>query len=915
MSTRSRSDARDPRMVEYNIRLRPLYEISKLLTIFESVEHTVPAVIALLARALPIRSAIFILTNGQGRPRTIVWQAEGESLDRLRVAKAHARTALGYLLRSDLDLGGHQPEAQQSLGRDVREGESAPPVEQSFILLPLVIEQQTIFGALQLEGAGPFDEMDLIFVNAVVNQMAIALDRHAVIEAKQAAAQASEKEQRLLARVSAVVGFSLEYRGTLEALARAAVPQFADLCLIDEVGEDGTVARLEVIFADETKQRDLADQMRRFSPQPGWRTAQAAVLASGESLLFGTVTDPLAEGIAHDQEDADTLRAAGINSLMAVPLLARGKTLGALTFAAAESGRRYSTRDLAVAEEIAHRAAIAIDNAQLYEQAQRATRGREDLLAIVSHDLNNPLAVIGLNIDMLLKHSRPEERRKYGRKQLELIDRAVTRMTGLLRDLLDTASIEAGHLSIERALVPVVQLVTEALEAVQPLAAKKRLRLESDLGDDLPAVFADADRIQQVLINLLGNAIKFTGKGRSITVRAERLGDAVRLSVADTGAGIAEGDLRHLFDRFWQAQGTARAGTGLGLFIARGIVEAHRGTISVESKLGEGSTFSFTLPDARADPERLVDAPATSRSDEAPRPRPEADGALRAEAEPRAVHLQQLAEEQLLRARELHAALDPTAVVSGLAERAARLKRDFLTLASHEFRDPLTVVELLVERMQRDREDPPAAPQQEIIRQISAALTRLDVSLEFLLHHALLERGRLAVEIETFDLYPLVAATVEELRPYAEGKGLKLLLTAAAGLSPLTSDHELVRLILSNLLGNAIKFTESGSVELRIDRVGGAHRLVVKDSGPGIPPGERIRIFDPVGALADVRQRRLPGMGLGLSLVRELASALGGDIELDSEVGVGSTFTVIIPPASQPSPSLQPAEEEAAPPH
>ncbi|MGA9526155.1 MAG: ATP-binding protein, partial [Myxococcaceae bacterium] len=166
----------------------------------------------------------------------------------------------------------------------------------------------------------------------------------------------------------------------------------------------------------------------------------------------------------------------------------------------------------------------------------------------------------------------------------------------MLADLLETASIEGGSLSVEPKRLELGLLVVEALEALQPLAASKSQHLESDLPAALPAVLADSSRIHQVLANLLGNAIKFTPEGGAIAVRATSSGGLVTISITDTGPGIAEDELPHIFDRFWQARRTAKLGSGLGLFIVKGIVEAHGGTIWVESKVGAGSTFHFTLP-------------------------------------------------------------------------------------------------------------------------------------------------------------------------------------------------------------------------------------------------------------------------------------------------------------------------------
>ena len=190
-------------------------------------------------------------------------------------------------------------------------------------------------------------------------------------------------------------------------------------------------------------------------------------------------------------------------------------------------------------------------------------------------------------------------------------------MNRLLEDLLDTASIEGGRLSVEKEAIDMGPLVAEALEALSPVAASKSLNLTNELPAELPAVLADTPRIQQVLANLLGNAIKFTPQAGTIIVRAEPSDGVVTFSVTDTGPGIPEENVPHLFERLWQAKHTASLGTGLGLFIVKGIVESHEGTVWVESRVGHGSTFFFTLPVARRRGDQKGDelATPTRRSD------------------------------------------------------------------------------------------------------------------------------------------------------------------------------------------------------------------------------------------------------------------------------------------------------------
>ncbi len=228
-------------------------------------------------------------------------------------------------------------------------------------------------------------------------------------------------------------------------------------------------------------------------------------------------------------------------------------------------------------------------------QAQRATNVRDNLLAVVSHDLRSPLAVVLMNVDVMSRPSESGDRRK-SKKQIESIKRAADRMNHLIQDLLDTASIDAGKLVVEQRRVAVAPLVAEAIDAMEPLAASRSLHIKGELPSDLPPIFADAGRLLQVFANLLGNAIKFAPVDGTITVRAVTVEEGVQFSVSDTGSGIPLEDQAHLFERFWQARTTARQGTGLGLHIVKGIVAGHGGRIWVDSAAGTGSTFTFTLP-------------------------------------------------------------------------------------------------------------------------------------------------------------------------------------------------------------------------------------------------------------------------------------------------------------------------------
>jgi PAS domain S-box-containing protein len=252
-------------------------------------------------------------------------------------------------------------------------------------------------------------------------------------------------------------------------------------------------------------------------------------------------------------------------------------------------------RVITVMHDVTDQRRVELDNVRLMAEAQEALRAREDLLAIVSHDLRNPLGVVLASTALLLKSNLPPDKQERARRQVEAIQRAGNRMNRLIRDLLDFASIQAGRLSVSKQPQDVGAMVSEVLEVTEPLAAAKSQRLVADVAPEL-AIRCDHDRVIQLFSNLVGNAVKFTPEGGTITVHATREGEVVRFLVEDTGPGIPAEELPHVFDRYYQAQRKNRDGIGLGLSIARGIVEAHGGRIWVESEDGKGSRFFFTLP-------------------------------------------------------------------------------------------------------------------------------------------------------------------------------------------------------------------------------------------------------------------------------------------------------------------------------
>jgi signal transduction histidine kinase len=272
--------------------------------------------------------------------------------------------------------------------------------------------------------------------------------------------------------------------------------------------------------------------------------------------------------------------------------------VGQLYLAKKPGSPPFTEQDASAMELLATFVSTALQNASLYAAIRREVAQREDLLSMVSHDLRNPLSAVALAARLLGQSPGPEAATS---RHVEIIARNVTRMERLIADLLTASKVREGRLVIEPQAQETVPLLTEAVEASASAAAEKQIDLRMEAAGDLPPVLCDRERILQVLWNLLGNAVKFTPAG-GLVVASARLPDTSReevyFSVRDSGVGIDESELPHVFDRYWQKTEHASRGTGLGLFIAKGIVESHRGRIWVESRPGQGSNFQFAVPAA-----------------------------------------------------------------------------------------------------------------------------------------------------------------------------------------------------------------------------------------------------------------------------------------------------------------------------
>jgi PAS domain S-box-containing protein len=431
---------------------------------------------------------------------------------------------------------------------------------------------------------------------AVVGASKIARD---ITVRKRLEEQAAAEHRRtvFLERMTATVARSLNHEQTLKDIAALAVPDIADWSAVDVIQEDGAIARLGIAHVDPAKV-DLAMEVRRRYEDPTAPYSVDQVIRTRNPALISEITDEMIAAAARgDRERIDLVRSLGLKSYLCVPLVSGGRTLGALTLATGASGRRYTTDDLRFAEDIASRAALAMDNARSYEQVQRANRLKDEFLATLSHELRTPLnAILGYARIVrggMLSHEKVAP-------ALETIERNATALTLMVEDILDVSRSVAGKKRLNVQLVDLPLIMHEALETIRPAADAKRIRLHSVFDPHVSPISGDPDRLRQIVWNLLSNAVKFTPKEGQIQLRLERSNSSVEIAVSDTGIGIPIEFLPHVFERFRQADGgtsRAHAGLGLGLAIVRNLVEIHGGTVSASSEgAATGTTVRVRLP-------------------------------------------------------------------------------------------------------------------------------------------------------------------------------------------------------------------------------------------------------------------------------------------------------------------------------
>jgi PAS domain S-box-containing protein len=415
-----------------------------------------------------------------------------------------------------------------------------------------------------------------------------------------------ESEQRFLAKLEPLLDSTLDYRERLAILARRLAFHVEDCCCV-WISGSGDRPPLYKIFQARAGPADgrFCERLEQLWLEGGraapWRGPEPL-----QAMVLGHVSAQSLESAAVSEDHLRLLSELRPESMMILPVAVHGQLLGALFVASLNPHRRFGAADLVFGEEIAARAALSIENAQLYDTARQAVQARDDVLRIVAHDLRNPIAVIQLAADLLIH--QPSEMAGGSRSAVQRILRSSERATRLIEDLLEVTRVEVGKLVLEHHSVPAAEIVHGVAEAQGAIVLASSLELQIDVAGPMPAVWVDRDRLEQVFANLIANSINFTPAGGRITIGAAPTeGGAVQFWVTDTGAGFDAESREHLFDRFWQARQGVRHGVGLGLSIVKSIVEAHGGRVWVDGAPGLGSTFYFTIP-AAAQPHRPGDA-------------------------------------------------------------------------------------------------------------------------------------------------------------------------------------------------------------------------------------------------------------------------------------------------------------------
>ena len=512
----------------------------------------------------------------------------------------HGRVPVGSL-KIGLIAQERRPHLTNDVVGDPRVSDQAWAAREGMVAFagyPLLVGERLV-GVMALFARHPLTDATLEAMATVADSIALGIERARA----EAALRASRDELAFLAEASGALSASLDYETTLASIARLAVPTLADWCAVDILDEDGALRRLAVAHVDPAKVAWAEELQRRYPPDRDAAVGVPQVLRTGVAAFFPEIPDALLAAAARDGAHLALLRSVGLRAALIVPLIAGGRTLGALSFVRAESGRRYGPEDLRLAEDVARRAGLAVDNARLYRDAQEALRVRDEFLAAVSHDLRTPLSTIAGMTQLVARQARRLATADGERiaERLATVDHAARRMTAMVDQLLDVTRLESGRpLDLAPESLDLLRLLRQLAEDHQRGAPRHALRVESDCAELVGQW--DKGRLERVFSNLLGNAVKYSPEGGPVVVSVGLAQDPdgawAVVRVQDAGLGIPAEELPRIFERYYRASNVAGhiKGVGIGLAGAKQIVEQHGGTMAVASTAGAGTTVTVRLP-------------------------------------------------------------------------------------------------------------------------------------------------------------------------------------------------------------------------------------------------------------------------------------------------------------------------------
>jgi predicted ATPase/signal transduction histidine kinase len=555
----------------------------------------------------------FVLEEGGAR-RVVLVSSQGGELEITAEARVDEPATLGdgarvpwsllsYVLRTQ------EPvlfDATDDAGRFAGDPYFADSHPRSVLCLPVRLRADSV-ALLYLENElipGTFTPERLLALELLAAQAAISLENARLLERERAGrieAEAAERRGQLLGEATALMSQMLDRQGLFGALVRLCARSFADWAVID-LEAQGAMVRIAGAHRDPDMEPLLRELVARYPPRPGSPTKVWQAMRTGETVELRVLTDDQIRANSVDEHHAELILRLGTRSAIIVPLYVRDVLIGTLSLASATPDR-FGRADAELAVELGRRMALAIDNVRLLEETQRALHLREEFLRIASHELRTPLASLRLSAQGLLRAT--EQHRAVSP---EILDRTLHRMLDntarleqLTSELLDVTRIEQDRLQLNPTEIALDAIVREAVDHIEAELAAVGSSVSIECATPVVGRW-DPSRLEQVVTNLLINAAKF-GAGKPIEIRIDQLGAAARLTVTDHGIGIDPARQPYVFDRFERAVPSSRyGGLGLGLYIVRSIVVAHGGTITVDSELGAGSTFTLTLPCAAPEP-------------------------------------------------------------------------------------------------------------------------------------------------------------------------------------------------------------------------------------------------------------------------------------------------------------------------